>query len=249
MLADLFANAARCLEFVGQDGGTLLGLFLAGLVGSVTHCVGMCGPFVLSQTSAKLSRVPLDHMTEFRRLRAASLLPYHMGRITTYSGLGALMSLPVGMAVYLGDLWWLPPAMLVAAALAFLGFAFRLKGMDFAFYPASKYGAHLSRIAAPLFLQPTLWRGYLLGIVLGFLPCGLVYAAIAAAAASGDLATALLRMWAFGLGTVPALFGIAYGGDWLFRRFGFDRRQLAPAIAIANAAFLILVAYRLVLEA
>ena len=53
----------------------VLALFMAGLVGSAGHCAGMCGPFVLAQVGAR---------TQLNRLAGSALLPYHLGRGTTY---------------------------------------------------------------------------------------------------------------------------------------------------------------------
>ena len=82
------SGLAHCKVTVEESGGLLASLFLAGLVGSASHCVGMCGPFVLSQTVARLEAVPAADMREWRRLTGAALVPYHLGRATTYGLLG-----------------------------------------------------------------------------------------------------------------------------------------------------------------
>jgi uncharacterized protein len=71
-------------------GGVTFGLLLAGLAGSAMHCVPMCGPFVLGQVADRMAPVPAVRLCELQRVRGALLLPYHLGRITTYAGLGAL---------------------------------------------------------------------------------------------------------------------------------------------------------------
>src|SRR4030095_7428592 len=75
----------EALGSVGVPGS----LLLAGLAGSVVHCVGMCGPFVLGQVMADLDHGPSAY-GEWRRLCGAALLPYHLGRLTTYAALGSL---------------------------------------------------------------------------------------------------------------------------------------------------------------
>ncbi len=74
---------------MGQ-GTLILTLFLGGLAAAPTHCVGMCGPFVLSQTTMLLDDKPLPKLSEWSRLQGAALLPYHAGRMTTYAVLGVL---------------------------------------------------------------------------------------------------------------------------------------------------------------
>ena len=51
-------------------------------------------------------------------------------------------------------------------------------------------------------------QAYLFGMVWGWLPCGLVYSALALAATSGDVTKSAFTMLAFGLGTLPAVMGI-----------------------------------------
>jgi hypothetical protein len=104
---DLDTLAALCRPaFSGDAAGwgglaTLMGaLALAGLAGGLMHCAPMCGIFVLAQVDARLARVPVAAMSETSRLRAGLLPGYHLGRIATYAGLGAVAGL-VGQG--LGD--------------------------------------------------------------------------------------------------------------------------------------------------
>jgi len=105
-----------------QDAALLGALFAAGLVGGVGHCAGMCGPFVLAQAEARLAAVPAARLGEFHRVAGAALLPYHLGRLTTYAGLGGAAALLAGQATELTGLRWLSAALLLAAALFFLGY-------------------------------------------------------------------------------------------------------------------------------
>src|SRR4051794_26193908 len=65
-----------------------MGMLLAGATASPLHCAPMCGGFVLGQVSDRMARLPSAHLSECQRLRSASLMPYHLGRLTTYSALG-----------------------------------------------------------------------------------------------------------------------------------------------------------------
>src|SRR5260221_9549986 len=78
---------AGCGALVAAHGGLLASLSLAGLMGSPSHCAGMCGPFVLAQAGSRLCRLPAGPGGELRRLAGGLLLPYHLGRSTTYVGL------------------------------------------------------------------------------------------------------------------------------------------------------------------
>src|SRR5262245_38327356 len=80
--------------------GLPLALFLAGLVGSLTHCTLMCGPFVLAQVAGRLEAGAAAG-GELVRLAGAALVPYHLGRMTTYSVLGGVAGAIAGQVTAL----------------------------------------------------------------------------------------------------------------------------------------------------
>jgi uncharacterized protein len=211
------------------------GLLLAGLAGSAMHCAPMCGPFVLGQVSDRLARIPMARLCEGSRLRAALLLPYHAGRLTTYAVLGAI-------AGALGALPARGPVagvFLLVAALMFL-----LHGGGRLAVPLRRFVPRLDRAPPALVrmignagrrIDRTHWSGGLaLGLVLGLLPCGFLYAALAVAAASGGGGFGALAMLAFGAGTVPSLVAVGLAGRGLHRIVA----RVAPALMLFNAALL-----------
>lgn len=229
---------AHCKEVAIGHGPLLLSMFLAGLIGSASHCAAMCGPFVLAQTGETMARLEVGS-GELRRLAGAALLPYHAGRAITYILLAVLLSLPLQLMSQLPQLRFVPAIALLLGALLFLVLALRglrgsLEGGAF----GAGIGAWLGRFAKPLFAKPRGWRGIGLGMVLGFLPCGLLYAAIGAAAATSDPVAAAMSMAAFTLGTFPMLWLVGYLGGWAQRRWSKLARPVLPAIALVNAIVL-----------
>jgi len=97
----------------------------------------------------------------------------------------------------------------------------------------------------PLFAAPTGWRGYALGVALGFLPCGLLYGAIAAAAATGTALAGALAMAAFAAGTVPTLLAVGLGGHLAARRWQAAAARALPILMLVNAAVLAVLAWRM----
>lgn len=174
-----------------MSGGLLLSMLLLGLASGV-HCVGMCGGFVAAFSAARV--IPIVPERKLKRL-----LLFNAGRITTYAALGAASGFLGGrLAFALGAqtaLYLLANAMLVAVGLHLAG-ATRLLGS-------------LERLALPLWrrLAPILRarNAYLPGLAWGFIPCGLVYGALAAAAFAGSAAGGAAAMLAYGLGTLPWL--------------------------------------------
>ena len=213
-----------------EPGGALLpsGLLLAGLAGGVMHCAPMCGPFVLGQVGAKINAAPAC-----LQCRQMGFLPgYHFGRIATYTMLGALAGL-VGVVPGLG---WLAGVALGLASLLFLSQGLRrlvpaigryLPGLD-----------HAPPVVARLFGRLNGLTGLPLGLALGLLPCGLLYAALLAASAAGGPAQGAFAMMVFGLGTTPALLVVGVTGQAAARRWQRAIGAAAPILLLVNAAVL-----------
>jgi sulfite exporter TauE/SafE len=174
----------------------LAGLAL-GLAGSA-HCAAMCGPLALALRGRAAAVTP-------GWPGGAALFALHHGaRIATYAGAGLLAGAAGHAISTLGLGRWLAIAAglaLVAAAAASLGVVRQLPG-------SAAIGGWLAR-AAPIARRVSdrhpAAGALLAGALNAWLPCGLVYAALAAAAALGSRADAVVFMAAFGGGTLPAL--------------------------------------------
>jgi sulfite exporter TauE/SafE len=221
--------AAHCQVALRDSAPLTISLFVTGLVGSAGHCAGMCGPFVLAQVGARAG---------LRRLAGSALLPYHLGRGTTYIALGALLAAPIGLLDRVGELRWIPAVMLGCAAVLFILQA--LNGWNLV---GRRPPAFLNS-ARGLFARPFGVYGYALGALLGFLPCGLLYAAIGAAAASGDPLAAAFGMFGFVLGTTPMLVAIGLLGHGATTQWRALARKAMPAIGVVNAVVLLAMALR-----
>ena len=246
------AGITQCAAAIDGSEGLLFALFMAGFAGGATHCVGMCGPFVVSQVQARLQAIPASTMSELKRVTGGALLPYHMGRATTYMMLGGIAALASSQLTGLPMLNWVATGLLGFAALFFLGYALRGLGVSLPYSQGidaaggeGTLARTWRRFIKPLFSHPIGLRGYGLGLALGFIPCGLVYGALAAAAASGEWLTAVFAMAAFWLGTVPALLGVGIAGGTILGRWPRVARQFAPVLLLVNAAFLFYLAVRM----
>jgi sulfite exporter TauE/SafE len=236
----LFNLAAACHDgiapLIGGSFGLPLALFLAGLAGSLTHCAGMCGPFVLGMAAAGAGEA--RRYGEWRRLQGAALVPYHFGRLTTYVILGGVAAGAAALTSTSAIFAWLPSVLLALAALLMASQAF---GVAFSAQPV--LAGALARAAAPLAAALPGTRApralYVMGLALGLLPCGLVYGALAAAAGAGSAAAGAGAMLAFGLGTVPMLVAVVWGGTLLRRRLGEQARWLAGLLLLANAVLML----------
>ncbi|MBS7813734.1 urease accessory protein UreH domain-containing protein [Roseococcus pinisoli] len=237
----MLSDCLHSLTALGADGALALAgaMFLAGLAGGVTHCAGMCGPFVIAQT---VQGLPSGRLA---RLTGLHLLPYQLGRAAGYVALGGAAGAAVGLAS-LGLSRSLLAVPLVLAALLMLVQA--VPGLSL---PWRLPTLPVPRLMRGLLSQgaPSPWRRFLLGLMLSALPCGLLYAALAAAAASGSALAGALAMLAFVAGTVPGLTGVSVLGSFFGRRFGARLRLFGALALLVNAALLLALALRVVAEA
>jgi len=194
----------------------LLGFLTLGLVGGFGHCLGMCAPFVL-WVSDRFG-APADPPA--RRLVPQAL--YGLGRITTYAALGAVAGLLGGVVQLAGSLVGVQrAASLVAGGLlvlyALVGLTDLVPALHRNADGGKLFGTLFGRVAGLLRRrQPR--HPYLAGVFLGLLPCGLLYGALIAAAATGSAVEAAAALALFGVGTLPALLALALVTDVLRRR-------------------------------
>lgn len=169
------------------------------------HCVGMCGGFVVAAGSFRSRR----GLTTF-----LDRLLLQVGKASTYAFLGALAGAFGAALLRSAAFTWsgrvlalLTGLALAAAGLTLLGL--RGRGSDFL---AAHLGPAWYRLVGPLLRDRPTGSSLVIGMAMGFLPCPLVYAGLAAAAASGSAAGGALILAGVALGTVPALTAVAFCG-------------------------------------
>ncbi len=203
----------------------LPGAFIVGLLGGV-HCLGMCGGIVgaltlgLPQQNAASSR--------FWVLQ----LSYNLGRILSYMIAGTIAG---GLGLLLaqaGPLQYVQQLLSIIAGLFMIVLGLYLGGWWTGLARVEKAGAVVWKRIEPLGrkLLPVRSPGqaFLLGMVWGWLPCGLVYSALIWSLSAGGMGEGALLMGAFGLGTLPNLLLMGAAAGWMG---SFLRRPLARKIA------------------
>lgn len=177
---------------------SLLTAFLLGFMGSA-HCLGMCGGIVSALTLNNQHSSP-----------TTLNLTYQFGRITTYSLLGVMVGL---LGLWASEshqqamvvLRTLSGLLLLLMGLYILGVTQSLVWLE-------RGGQHLWKrvqpLSATLFPVTSYPKAFSLGMVWGFLPCGLIYSTLSWAAVTADPISSGLLMAAFGLGNLPALLAV-----------------------------------------
>jgi sulfite exporter TauE/SafE len=173
---------------------TLLSALILGLMGGV-HCIGMCGGI-----SSALG------FTDDRR-QPQKLLAYNLGRIFSYTLMGSFAGLAAGL---LQDQWqFFGRAMRFSASLLLILMGLYLANWWMGLTRLEQLGNRLWKKDQPLgrHLLPVEHSGqaFALGMLWGWLPCGLIYSALVWTATAGSAYQSGLLMLAFGLGTLPAM--------------------------------------------
>ncbi len=194
--------------------------FIFGILGSF-HCVGMCGPIAFL--------LPVDRDNGARKIMQISL--YHFGRILSYAAIGLLFGL-IGKSFSLfGFQQQLSIIIGILLILAFLipqvykgkinasGIFYKLIAQI-----KNKLGARLKQKSAGAFFQ--------MGVLNGFLPCGLVYMAVFGAIASGGITEGAFYMALFGLGTVPLMTAAIYLGNYISLNVRRKITKLVPVFVV-----------------
>ncbi len=199
-----------------------------GLLGSL-HCVGMCGPIALS--------LPVQGKSQSSRF--VSILIYNAGRIITYSALGALFGLVgQGFAIFgLQQILSIVLGVIILLSVLLPGDLFA----QFSF--TSKFYQLFSKIKVSLgnmFQNRSTKALFYIGLLNGLLPCGLIYMAITGALASGSVINGALFMALFGLGTVPAMFSVAWFSNLISVKFRLGITKAMPYVVSVMAVLLIL---------
>ncbi len=221
---------------------TLIWIFLAtGFTVGFGHCLGMCGPVVIGLSlNLKGSKARLP------------LLLYHSGRMSTYAILGGIMGMTgsfTGVAARMAGLqkgaMITAGLMVVAMGLVMGSFIPSVTGFKNNFEPQGFILKGFNRLTRSI----SSLNYYLVGLLLGFLPCGPVYTVLVASARAGmDAATALtgfihgmILMSVFGLGTLPSLWilGQVTSMGWITKR---------PIIYKAGAVLMIVTGFVFVVQ-
>lgn len=191
--------------------------FVIGLVGSV-HCLGMCGPIVLVLPG----RVSERWSFFFSRVL------YNLGRAVTYAFMGLVVGF-IGQSIALaGYQQWLGIA---AGVLMILYVIFPTRAVKKAL-PTDLFDRALEKLKkrlGRLLASSSQSSLFTIGLLNGFLPCGLVYMALAGSIAMGSALGGAAYMFLFGLGTLPLMFAASYAGGMLT---GEMRRKITRLIPV-----------------
>lgn len=181
----------------------LLTAFFFGLISSF-HCIGMCGPIALM--------LPVDRSNQAKK--TLQILTYHIGRLSAYAVIGLIFGL-LGKGLFIAGIQQKLSIFIGVAMIVFI----LIPDRNFSKYNFSKPVFELiSRIKILLgsqFKNKSYKSLFTIGLLNGFLPCGMVYVALFGAIAMQSESLGVLYMILFGLGTVPMMSSVVYLNQFL----------------------------------
>src|ERR1035437_8394759 len=192
------------------------------------HCIGMCGPLALA--------LPLQYLPPYKKLTGIFL--YNLGRVVTYSLLGLFFGF-VGRQIYLGGLqqWF---SILIGCLILVGVFQYCLFKKHFRLQLMDAVNLKLQQFIGRYIRQTQLYGMFLIGSANGFLPCGMVYFAIASALATRSVEGGVGFMASFGLGTIPLMFLLPYFGFMISIPVRRNIQKAVPFFIATMAILLIL---------
>lgn len=207
----------------------IMGAALAlGLVTGI-HCIGMCGPIAIS--------LPLKETTKFSKVTSAIL--YNLGRAITYATMGMIFGFFGQSFAMAGFQKWLGIIMGIIMILYVIFpavFKSKFSVENFGY----KYTAPLRSKLAKLFGKRSYSSLFVIGILNGLLPCGPVYAALAAAIATGSVIYGTVFMFLFGIGTIPIMLTLSLIGDKISSKLRTKLAKLIPVTIVILGILFIL---------
>jgi len=174
----------------------LLGLF------STVHCIAMCGSVIGALTLSLPTEV-----RESQKKMFPYVFNYNLGRLLSYGVAGAIVGLISSpLAAFDGHtvLRYLSVFVMISMGLYLAGWFPKFARMERLGAPVWKLLQPIGQKLLPVRKHS---QAFFLGMIWGWLPCGLVYAGLAVAATAGDPVNGALIMLAFGAGTLPAVMG------------------------------------------
>lgn len=185
--------------------------FLIGLLGSL-HCIGMCGPIALMIPTSKN---PL--------LKFFQIITYNFGRVLTYSFFGLFFGL-------LGETFRIIEIQQYVSIVVGVLLIVIVLGTLFSYNKgANQANQYITKIFSPIQTKLSKVLGkerknlLAIGILNGFLPCGLIYFALAASITANSIAGSIGFMAAFGMGTLPAMMAFMYFKSAINKRINIKK--------------------------
>ena len=202
--------------------------FLFGLISSF-HCIGMCGPIAMM--------LPVERNNPSKKV--IQIMTYHLGRLTAYGSIGLLFGL-LGKGLFLAGIQQQLSILVgVAMILVILVPEKVLARYNFS-KPVYKMISRIKQNLGSHFKNKSFKSLFIIGLLNGFLPCGMVYVALFGAIAMQSAGFGVLYMVLFGLGTVPLMSSVVYINSFITVSIRNKIQRVIPYVGVIIGVLFIL---------
>jgi uncharacterized protein len=206
----------------------LYSAFIFGLISSL-HCIGMCGPIALM--------IPVDRTNPTKK--AIQIITYHLGRLSAYACIGFIFGL-VGKGFFLAGIQQRLSIFIgVAMIITMLTPERVLANYNFS-KPVYRLISKIKSSLGKQFKNKSYKSLFTIGLLNGFLPCGMVYVALFGAIAMQNVPFGILYMLLFGIGTIPMMSSVTYLNSIMTVSFRNKIQKVIPYIGVVIGVLFIL---------
>ncbi|WP_035673392.1 sulfite exporter TauE/SafE family protein [Flavobacterium sp. 83] len=202
--------------------------FLFGLISSF-HCIGMCGPIAMM--------LPVDRTNQAKKV--TQIITYHLGRLTAYATIGFIFGL-VGKGFFMAGLQQKLSIFIGVAMIIIVLTPDKLFARYNFSKPVFKVISKIKSTLGSQFKNKSYKSLFTIGLLNGFLPCGMVYVALFGAIAMQSESLGVLYMILFGLGTVPLMSSVVYINSFLTVSIRNNIQKAIPYVAVIIGVLFIL---------
>lgn len=202
--------------------------FLFGLISSF-HCIGMCGPIAMM--------LPVDRTNQVKKV--TQIITYHLGRLTAYATIGFVFGL-LGKGFFMAGLQQKLSIFIGITMIVIVLTPDKLFARYNFSKPVFKVISKIKSTLGSQFRNKSYKSLFTIGLLNGFLPCGMVYVALFGAIAMQSESLGVLYMILFGLGTVPLMSSVVYINSFLTVTDRNNIQKLIPYVAVIIGVLFIL---------
>ena len=206
----------------------LYSAFILGLFSSL-HCVGMCGPIAMM--------LPVDHQNEVKKV--TQIITYHLGRLTAYSVIGLIFGL-LGRGFLLAGIQQKTSVFIGIMMILIVLIPERIFSKYNFSKPVYKIISNIKSSLGNQFKKKSYKSLFTIGLLNGFLPCGMVYVALFGAIAMQSASFGVLYMLLYGLGTIPLMTVVVYINALLKLPFRNQIQTIIPYVTVIIGVLFIL---------
>jgi sulfite exporter TauE/SafE len=206
----------------------LYSAFIFGLISSL-HCIGMCGPIAMM--------IPVDRNNPTKK--ASQIIIYHFGRLSAYAIIGLVFGL-VGKGFFLAGIQQKMSIFIgVAMIITILTPERVLANYNFS-KPVFRLISKIKIALGKQFKNKSYQSLFTIGLLNGFLPCGMVYVALFGAIAMQSVPFGIVYMLLFGLGTIPMMSSVTYLNSFMTLSFRNKVQKAIPYVGVTIGILFIL---------